>query len=58
MHGQSDGLVPLVGFVPGSHWLNSSAGLVYSQLVCLLPVGILKLLSLFHSGVPVKLLES
>ena len=30
------------------HLLNSSAALVYSQLVCLLPVGILNLLSLFQ----------
>ena len=41
-------LGPLAGFVPGSPWLNSSAALVYSQLVCLLPVGILNLLSLFQ----------
>ena len=33
---------PLAGFVPGSPWLNSSAALVNSQVVCLLPVGILK----------------
>ena len=45
---------PLAGFVPGSPWLNSSAALVYSQVVCLLPVGILNLLSLFQSGVPVN----
>ena len=42
-------LWPLAGFVPGSPWLNSSAALVYSQLVCLLPVGILNLLSLFQT---------
>ena len=42
-------LWPLAGFVPRSPWLNSSAALVYSQLVCLLPVGILNLLSLFQS---------
>ena len=47
-------LRPLAGFVPGSPWLNSSAALVYSQLVCLLPVGILNLLSFFQSGVPVN----
>ena len=41
-------LRPQAGFVPGSPWLNSSAALVYSQLVCLLPVGILNLLSLFQ----------
>ena len=37
-----------VGFVPGSPWFNFSAALVQSQLVCLLPVGILNLLSLFQ----------
>ena len=47
-------LWPLAGFVPGSPWLNSSAALVCSQLVCLLPVGILNLFSLFQSGVPVN----
>ena len=31
-----------------SRWLNSSAALVYSQLVFLLPVGILNMLSLFQ----------
>ena len=41
-------LWPLAGFVPGSSWFNSSAALVQSQLVCLLPVGILNLLSLFQ----------
>ena len=41
-------LWPIAGFVPGSPWLNSSAALVHSQLVCLLPVGILNLLSLFQ----------
>jgi len=35
-------------FVPGSPWFNSSAALVHSLLVCLLPVGILNLLSLFQ----------
>ena len=30
-----------VGFVPGCPWFNSSAVLVYSLLVCPLPVGIL-----------------
>ena len=34
-------LWPLAGFDLGSPWLNSLAALVYSQLVCLLPVGIL-----------------
>ena len=38
----------LAGFVPGSHWLNSSAALVYSQLVWLPPVEILNLLHLFQ----------
>ena len=36
------------GFVSGSAWFNASVALVYSQLVCLLPVGILNLLSLFQ----------
>ena len=36
------------GFVPGGAWFYSSAALVNSQLVCLLPVGILNLLSLFQ----------
>ena len=36
------------GFVGRSSWFNPSAALVQSQLVCLLPVGILNLLSLFH----------
>ena len=36
-------LSPRAGFVPGSPWLISSATLVYSQLVCLLLVGILNL---------------
>ena len=44
----------LAGFVPGSPWLNSSAVLLDSQLVCLLPDGILNLLSLFKSGVHVN----
>ena len=35
--------VSQAGFVPGNPWLNCSAELVYSQLVCLLPVGILNL---------------
>ena len=47
-------LWPLTGFVPSRPWLNSSAALVNSQLVCLLPVGILNLLSLCQSGVPVN----
>ena len=42
------------GIFPCRPWLNPSAALVYSQLVCLLPVGILNLLSLFQSGVPVN----
>ena len=41
-------LWPLAGFVRGSPWFNSSAALVHSQLVCHLPVGILRLLSLFE----------
>ena len=41
-------LWPLAGFVPGSPWLNSSAALVYSQLVCLLPLRILNLLNFFQ----------
>jgi len=41
-------LSPLAEFVPGNPWFNSSAALVQSQLVCLLPVGILNLLSLFQ----------
>ena len=36
------------GSVPNPPWLNFSAALVYSQLVCLLPVRILNLLSLFQ----------
>ena len=36
------------GFVPGSPWFNSSAALVQSPLVCLLPVGMLNLLRLFQ----------
>ena len=39
---------PLAGFVRGSPLFNSSAALVYSQLVCLLPVGILNQLSSFQ----------
>ena len=31
-----------------SPWFNSSAALVHSQVVCLVPVGILNLLSLFQ----------
>ena len=38
----------LTGFVPGSPWFNCSVALVQSQLVCLLPVGILNLISLFQ----------
>ena len=41
-------LWPLAGFVPGSPWLNSFAALVYSQLACFLPVGILNLLRFFQ----------
>ena len=36
-----------LGFVSRSPWFNASAALVRSQLVCLLPVGILNPLSLF-----------
>ena len=36
------------GFVSGSTWFNSLAALVHSQLICLPPVGILYLFSLFH----------
>ena len=39
-----DSLWPLVEFDPGSTLFNFSAPLVNSQLVCLRPVGILKLL--------------
>ena len=35
-------------FSYGSPWLDSSDALVNGQLVCLLPVGILNLLSLFQ----------
>ena len=31
----------------GSPWFNSSAAIAHSQLVCLLPVGILNLFSYF-----------
>ena len=44
----SPALGPPAGFEPGSPWFNSLAALVYSQLVCLLPLGIL---NLFHSFV-------
>ena len=37
-----------VAFVPGSLWFNSLAALVHNQLVCLLPLGILNLLSWFE----------
>ena len=36
---------PLAGFVPGSPWFNSSAALVLSQQLFLLPVGIGNLFS-------------
>ena len=39
----------------GSPWFNSSAALVHSQLVCLLPVGILNLLSSFQLFVSLAL---
>ena len=46
----------LAGFVRGSPWfLNSSATLVRSQLVCLLPVVILNLLSSFQLFVSLAL---
>ena len=46
----------LAGFVRGSPWfLNSSATLVHSQLVCLLPVVILNLLSSFQLFVSLAL---
>ena len=48
-------LWPLAGFVQGSPWFNSSAALVHSQLVCLLPVGILNLLSSFQLFVSLAL---
>jgi len=48
-------LWPLAGFVTGSPWFNSSAALVKSPLVCLLPVGILNLLSLFQLFVSLAL---
>jgi len=41
-------LRPRAGFVSGSPWFNSSAALGNSQLVCLLPVGILNLFNLFQ----------
>ena len=41
-------LRPLARFVRGSPWFNSWAALVQSQLVCLLPVGILNLSSSFQ----------
>ena len=41
-------LWPLAGFVPNPSWLYLSAALVYRQPVCLLPVAILNLLSLFQ----------
>ena len=42
-----DSLCPPARFVPGSPWFTSLATPVQSQLVCLLPVGILNLLSSF-----------
>ena len=38
---------PPTRFVPGNHCFDSSATLVYGQLVCLLPVGIFNLLNSF-----------
>ena len=42
-------------FVSGSPWFNSSAALVHSQLLCLLPVGILNLFSWFQYFVSLAL---
>ena len=36
------------GFVASRPWFNSSVALIHSQLICLLPVGILYLLSLLE----------
>ena len=42
-------LWPLAGFIAGGPWFNSSAALVHSQLVYLLPApGILNLLTLLN----------
>ena len=43
------------GFAPSSPRINPSAALVHSQLVCLLPVEILDMLSLFQYFVSLDL---
>ena len=52
--GEQIGFEVLV-LVPGTPWFNSSVALVQSQQVCLLPVGILNLLSLFQLFVSLAL---